>query len=107
MSGSIHPLTHGTLGLELAYGIVFAALLTGLIHTRAPSRYLLLSPFLAAPVTLLAALVVAILSPLLQVLSLDPTSVLRDVFGMALTLASQDRLSTVRVAFRETLDPGG
>jgi hypothetical protein len=81
-------LTHGTLGLELAYGIVFVALLTGLIHARAPSRYLLLSPVLAAPVTLLAALVVAIPSPLLQVLSLDPTSVLRDVFGMALTAAT-------------------
>jgi Type IV secretion-system coupling protein DNA-binding domain len=88
MSGSIHTLTHGALGLEFAYGIVFAALLTGLIRARAPLRHLLLSPVLAAPVTLLAALVVAILNPLLQVLSLGPTSVLPDVFGMALSAAT-------------------
>jgi hypothetical protein len=88
MSGSFQPLTHGTLGLELAYGIVFAATLAGLIRARATLRQLLLSPIVAAPVTVLAALVIALFGPLLQALSFGPTSVLRIVSGMMLSAAT-------------------
>jgi type IV secretory pathway TraG/TraD family ATPase VirD4 len=88
MSGSFHSLTHGLSGLELAYGIVFAALLTGLIRGHAPLRHLLLSPVLTVPVILLAALVTALVNPLWRAFGLGPTSVLPALFGMALTAAT-------------------
>src|ERR1700688_3203214 len=88
MSGSCHSLTHGLSGLELAYGIVFAALLTGLIRGHAPLRHLVLSPVVAIPVLFLAALVTAIVSPLWRAFGLGQTSVLPELFGMALTAAT-------------------
>ena len=66
MSEAINSLTHGARGLEFVYGIVFAALLTGLIRGRAPLTHLLLSPVLAIPASLLALLVTALADPLLQ-----------------------------------------
>jgi hypothetical protein len=87
MSGSIQALTHGTRGLELAYGLVLAAMVTGLIRARAPWPKLLLSAIVAFPVTLLAGLAVALASTFLQGLGLGAASVLQFLFGVAMTAA--------------------
>jgi hypothetical protein len=99
MSGSFHSLTHGISGLELAYGIVFAALLTGLIRGHAPLRHLLLSPVVTVPVILLAALVTALVSPLWRAFGLGPTSVLPELFGMALTAATAYAVGRLLAAY--------
>jgi len=87
MSGSIQALTHGTRGLELAYGLVLVAMVTGLIHARAPWPKLLLSAIVAFPVTLIAGLAVALTSTFLQGLGLGAASVLQFLFGVAVTAA--------------------
>jgi hypothetical protein len=85
MSGSLQSLTHGTRGLELAYGLVLATMVTGLIHARAPWHKLLPSALVAVPVTLLAGLLVALTSAFLQGLGLGAASVLQVLFGVAMT----------------------
>jgi hypothetical protein len=87
MSGSIHALTHGTRGLELAYTLVLAAMVAGLIHARAPWRTLLASAIVAIPVTLLSGLAVSLASDLLQGVGLGAESVLQLLFGAAMTAA--------------------
>ena len=87
MSGSIHALTHGIRGLELAYALVLAAMLTGLIHARAPLGHLLLSLVLALPVMLLSALAVSLASSFLPEFGLGPENVLQLLFGAAMTAA--------------------
>ncbi len=64
MSSSVQALTHGARGLELAYAIVLIALLIGLVRAHAPRTQLLLAPVLAAPLTLLAGLALALISPM-------------------------------------------
>jgi len=87
MSGSSQALTHGTLGLELAYALVLAAMVASLIHARAPWRTLLQSAIVAVPVTLLAGLAVSLTSGFLQQLGLGAASVLQLLFGVAMTAA--------------------
>ncbi len=59
-------LIHGTEGLEVAYVLVLAALLIGLVHGRSDRRRLLLSPVLALPVVLVAAVGASFARALLQ-----------------------------------------
>ena len=87
MSGSPQTLTHGTLGLELAYALVLAAIVTGLIHARAPWHKLLPSPIVAVPVTLLAGIAVSLTSAFLREFGLGAASVLQLLFGVTMTAA--------------------
>ncbi len=74
-------LTHGTGGLVLAYALVLAALLGGLIHTRSSPSKLLLAPLLAAPLTLLAGWVEALMSLLSRSSGPSGESVLQLALG--------------------------
>ncbi len=64
MMSALQNLTHGTRGLEFAYGIAWVALLAGLRSGHASAGKLLMSPLLAIPVTLMASLLVALMSSL-------------------------------------------
>ncbi|MGB6452074.1 MAG: type IV secretion system DNA-binding domain-containing protein [Steroidobacteraceae bacterium] len=80
-------LTHGTRGLELAYLIVLGALLGGLIHARASPSKLLLSPLLAAPLTVLAGWVQAVMSLLARSSGAGGESVLQLALGATASAA--------------------
>ena len=87
MSGSLDALTHGTSGLAFAYGVVLVAMLAGLIRARASLRAILVSPVVAAPLTLVAGMVLALISPLFTAIGLGRDSVLRFVLGIAVAAA--------------------
>ena len=65
MNPSIHSLTHGTNGLLFAYASVLTFVIVGLLQGRATVQKVLLSPLLAVPVTVVAALALALTSHLL------------------------------------------
>jgi hypothetical protein len=85
MPTPVHAMTHGTQGLELSYLLVLAGMLAGCIHARAGWRKLLLTPLLAAPATLAAAILVAVTSPLLRVFDIGAEGVGQLLFGMLVT----------------------
>jgi type IV secretory pathway TraG/TraD family ATPase VirD4 len=66
MDSSFQSLTHGSSGLALAYVVVLVPMGAALLRARADLKKMLLSPLLAVPVMLLAALIVAIVHPLLS-----------------------------------------
>jgi hypothetical protein len=76
-------MAHGTNGLLLAYGIVFAGLVIGLIRSRAPWGKLLLSPLVAAPLTLLTGLLSLLLVPLERGLGIEEGGVVGVVLVVA------------------------
>jgi Type IV secretion-system coupling protein DNA-binding domain len=59
-------LMHGSSGLVLAYTAVQASMLVGMLRGKAQLRQLVLSPFIAAPVTALVGVGMAVASPLLK-----------------------------------------
>ena len=61
-----HALTHGTLGLGLAYAAVQVPMAAALLQRRAGLRTLLLSPLAAAPLTAVSAASMAAVAPFLQ-----------------------------------------
>ena len=81
MSATPVSITHGTLGLELAYALILVALFVGLVRGGAPPRQLLLSPIVAIGLTLVIGIVLAILGPILAFLG-----VLRALVGAALAV---------------------
>src|SRR5215467_5248201 len=85
MSPSIHAMTHGTQGLELSYVLMLAGMLAGCIHARAGWRKLLLTPLLAAPAILAAAILIGVTSPLLRVFDIAAEGVGQLIFGMLIT----------------------
>ncbi|HXR89826.1 MAG TPA: type IV secretion system DNA-binding domain-containing protein [Steroidobacteraceae bacterium] len=85
MSPSIHAMTHGTQGLELSYLLVLAGMLAGGIHARAGWRKLLLTPLLAAPAILAAAILIAVTSPLLRVFDIEAEGIGQLIFGTLIT----------------------
>lgn len=87
MASSLQALTHGTRGLELAYALMLIAMLAGLIRARARWSKLLLSPLMAAPLTLLAASALLLASPLLRSFGTGVASVLQLGLGVALSIA--------------------
>src|SRR6185437_10150299 len=80
MSPSIYSLTHGASGLLLGYTAVLAPLVAGLLQGRAATRQLLLSPVLAVPLGLVAA-ISATTADLLLFHS-GPESLLQAGFGL-------------------------
>jgi len=71
MTAQIQGLTHGSSGFAIAYLLVLIALLGGFVQARATAPKYLLAPFLAAPLLLLAALCVSLLSAILQAIGLS------------------------------------
>src|SRR5580704_7575735 len=65
MENSLYSLTHGSNGLALAYVVALVPMEAALLRTRAGVGKMLLSPLLAVPVMLVAAIIVAIVHPLL------------------------------------------
>ena len=87
MSTTLHALTHGAPGLVLGYTVVFVPLVVGLRHGRAPLAKLILSPLSAVPATLVAAIAVAFVSPILRPFGISKESILQLIFGAALSAA--------------------
>jgi type IV secretory pathway TraG/TraD family ATPase VirD4 len=83
---SFTALAHGTEGLGLAYVLVLGALLAGLIHGRSDRQKLLLSPVLAVPVLLLAALGVVLARALLHAVGSSGQSVLQPIIGAVVSV---------------------
>ncbi len=106
MTPQIHASTHGTAGLMLAYASVQVLLLVGLIQGRAPVSRLLLSPLLAVPATLVAAIFVALASRLLFGLGSGGESVFQVSFGVVVSAAigyAAGRLVAPRRSSSDTL----
>src|ERR1700720_4680901 len=85
MAPEPHSLTHGTTGLVLAYGSVLVPLIVGLLQGRAAVDKLLLSPLLAVPVTLIAAIALAIINTLLIGLGSGGESAFQVSLGVVVT----------------------
>lgn len=85
MSAQLYSLTHGTSGLAFAYIIVVAAMLGGLIRSRATAKQYLVAPLYAAPLLLLVGVCNAILGIALEAVSLHGTWV-QFVVGLALLI---------------------
>src|SRR5882724_6547494 len=107
MQSSFAALTHGSSGLLLGYLCVAIPMLVGLLRKQAPISKLLLVPFLAIPAALIAALIVAIASPLLRPLGISAESVIQAVFGITAFIAVGytgglflARASTSRASYR-------
>src|SRR5580693_6897341 len=71
MTALIQGVTHGASGLAFAYLLVLFALLAGLGQARATAPKYLLAPLLAAPLLLLVALCVSLLSGALHAIGLS------------------------------------
>ena len=99
MSGFLQALMSGTRGIELAYGVTLAGMLFACIRARAPWMTLLLTPFFAAPVFLIAALSLPLISPLLRDLGIGPFSLGRVIFG-ALFCAGAGNLAGRQIVAR-------
>ncbi len=98
--GSLQASAHGARGLGLAYGVLLLAMLLGLVRARASRAQLLLSPVWAAPLTLLAGLALALVSPVWRGLGTDAASILQLASGVALTGAigyAAGRIAAVRI----------
>ena len=80
-------LLHGWNGLLAAYAAVQLPLLTRLIRERAPLVKLLLSPVLAAPLTVVAGLGMAAVTPLLHGLGMASEGLAQCSIGVALSAA--------------------
>jgi len=80
-------LLHGTRGLLAAYAAVEMSLLVGLIRSRSPLRALVMSPMLAAPVTIAAGVGIAALSPFLRGLGIAEESLLQYSIGTCVCAA--------------------
>jgi hypothetical protein len=77
-------LTHGWPGLAVAYGSVQAPMLVGMVRARAAFHRLLLSPFVAAPVLVIAGIGTVLAGPVLQRLGLAPSGLWDLAAGSAL-----------------------
>ena len=80
-------LTHGGTGLLLAYSCVVVPLWAALIRARAPVSRWLLGSLLAAPVTVVAGIVIALASPLLRRAGVVSDGLLQALFGAAVSAA--------------------
>jgi hypothetical protein len=79
----VSALTHGGAGLFLAYAFVVVPMFAALIRARSPASKLLMSPVLAVPMTLLAAILFALASPLLHRLGVARDGLLQMILGAA------------------------
>ena len=80
----LHDMTHGVRGFELAYTLLLLANLTGLYRGRAPLGKFLLSPLVAAPMIVFAAIVIALTSPVLRTFGIGSESLLQLTYGVGI-----------------------
>ena len=83
MSPKILAVTHGTSGLMLAYLLVIVPMLVALMRSRARMSKFLSSPLWAVPMVLIAGLIIAVSSPLLQSLGVASQGYFQWLFGSA------------------------
>jgi len=76
--------THGLSGVALAYGMVQGPMLAGLIKGRAKFDQYVSSPAVAVPLTAIAGLGLAVVSPLLADLGATPHGLVQFALGSAL-----------------------
>jgi len=77
---------HGTLGLEFAYAVMWAATLVGLAHGKAPLRHFLLSPLITIPLVLLNGIVLAIVHPFWRAVGIEQNSKVSFTLGVVLSI---------------------
>jgi hypothetical protein len=87
MSQQLHALTHGLNGLILGYVTVLIPMLLGLRQGRAPVAVLLRGPLLAIPVTLVAGIVVSIVTPARRTPGVDGETLSQLFFGTLICIA--------------------
>src|SRR5882724_1901038 len=87
MSEKMAALTHGSAGLVFVYSVVEVAMAVALVRRRAPIGKLLLSPLLAAPVVVLVAIAMSLVTVLLGSLGLDGEGVLNFCLGVIVSAA--------------------
>ncbi|MGH8267563.1 MAG: type IV secretion system DNA-binding domain-containing protein, partial [Steroidobacteraceae bacterium] len=80
-------LMHGWTGLLTAYAVVQGPLLAGMVRGRAPWRRLLLSPLIAAPLTVLSGVGLATAAPLLHDLGIAAGGAAQILLGVGVTAA--------------------
>jgi type IV secretory pathway TraG/TraD family ATPase VirD4 len=78
-------LTHGGTGLLLAYSCVVVPLWAALIRARAPVSRWLLGSLLAVPVTVVAGIAIALVSPFLRRAGVASDGLLQALFGAAVS----------------------
>src|SRR5690242_20601635 len=105
MSGSAHSIVNGTTGIGLAYLVVLLPMVTALIRGRAHLGILLLSPVLALPVMLAAALFIALIDPVLKALGLAPDGLLITTFGVAVCAIFGYGVGRYLTSFTSSPDP--
>ena len=88
MSSRLFSLTHGMNGFSLAYITVLIPLIVGLRQGRATPAALLWSPLLALPLVLAAGIVIAMTTPILAIVGIDPKGVLQLIYGFLMTAAT-------------------
>ena len=88
MSSTLFSLTHGMNGFSLAYITVLIPLIVGLRQGRATAAALLWSPLVALPLVLAAGIVIAMTTPILAILGMNPKGVLQLIYGFAMTAAT-------------------
>ena len=71
MSQPLNPMTHGLNGLVVAYAVVLIPIILGLRQGRAPGDALWRAPIWAIPITLVAGIVVSLVSSPLRTLGMD------------------------------------
>jgi hypothetical protein len=87
MSEPSSPFMKAFTQMELIYALVLAGLLLGAAHGKAPLRHYLGAPLIAIPLFLVAGIVSAIVSPLVEATGIDPGSVLNLIFYVPLDAA--------------------
>jgi type IV secretory pathway TraG/TraD family ATPase VirD4 len=86
VDAQVYELTHGWAGWATAYGTVEVSVLGGLLHGHARLPKVLLSPLVAAPLTVLSAIGVAAAQPLVHAVGIASGSVLQLCAGIGVTV---------------------
>jgi hypothetical protein len=86
-AAGLSALTHGWPGLALAYTSIEAPLLAGLVRGRAQLGKLLLSPLIAAPLTVAAGVGIAAAAPLTRSLGFASQGLMQLSFGVGFSVA--------------------
>jgi type IV secretory pathway TraG/TraD family ATPase VirD4 len=87
LATELNALTHGWSGLVFGYTTVATPMITAMVRNRAPLQRLLLSPFLAVPVTMLAAVGAGAIQPMLRGLGVINGGLMQLAVGVGVTAA--------------------
>jgi hypothetical protein len=87
MSAQLHALTHGSAGLVFVYSMVEVGMVVALVLRRASVEKLLLSPLLSAPLVVVVAIAMSLVTVLLRSLGLDGEGALNFCLGVVVSAA--------------------